>query len=75
MWDFSGSSPTARVREMVRERKESKRRKGNRVWELGREASRDSVWADVYSGMTARYTVDREGENEGGRVNEYYMQQ
>lgn len=46
------------------------------MWELRREVSRDSVRAAVYSGMTARYTVYREGEkeNEGGKVNEYYKQ-
>lgn len=48
----------------------------NGVWELRREVSRDSVRAAVYSGMTARYTIDREGdrENEGGKVNESYKQ-
>lgn len=46
------------------------------MWELRREVSRDSVRAAVYSGMTARYTIDREGdrENEGGKVNESYKQ-
>lgn len=46
------------------------------MWEFGIEVSRDSAGAVVYSGMTARYTVDREGdrENEGGKVNGYYKQ-
>lgn len=47
--DFSGSSVT--VHAHVRE---AKVEKGNRVWELGGEVSRDSVWAAVYSGITAR---------------------
>lgn len=51
------------VREMVRERKKGKSGKGNRAWGLGR-VSRDSVKTAVYSGMTARYTVDREGDRE-----------
>lgn len=49
MKDFSGSSVT--VHAHVRE---AKVEKGNRVWELGGEVSRDSVWAAVYSGITAR---------------------
>lgn len=41
---------------------------------LGRDVSRDSLRATVFSGMNARYTVDRErdGENEVGKVNEHY---
>lgn len=60
VWDFSGSSVMkcmyVCVREMVRKRKKE--------WEFGRGVSRDSIRAAVYSGMTARYTVDREGDRE-----------
>lgn len=63
-------------RDCKRERKNGQIRKGNRVWGLGRAVSKDSVWAAVYSGMTAKNTVDREGDggDERGKVNEYYKQ-
>lgn len=55
---------------------DGKKRKKLKEWASGRDVSRDSVRAAVYSGMTARYTVDREGdrEDEVGKVNEYYKQ-
>lgn len=72
MWDILGTSLSVSQRDGNRNNEIERKTE----WELRREVPRDSVRAAVYSGMTARYTVDRVGKQreQRGRVNEYYEQ-
>lgn len=60
MWDFAGTLLSVCQRDGNRNNEIERKTE----WELRREVSRDSIRAAVYSGMTARYTVDREENGE-----------